>query len=84
MILGHGHMITVEQLPKEITTFAAQEPENSLSFQLPETGLRLTTLEKQLVEQALDSTRGNQVQAARMLGISRDAFRNRMKKHGLL
>jgi two-component system NtrC family response regulator len=84
MILGHGNMVTVEQLPKEIATYATQEPENSLSFQLPEAGLRLPELEKQLVEQALDSTKGNQVQAARMLGISRDAFRNRMKKHGLL
>jgi len=84
MILGHGNVVTVEQLPKEITTCSTQEPENGLSFQLPEAGVRLSALEKQLVEQALDSTKGNQVQAARMLGISRDAFRSRMKKHGLL
>jgi two-component system NtrC family response regulator len=84
LILGHGNVVTVEHLPKELTASATQEPESGLSFQLPETGFRLTALEKQLVEQALDSTKGNQVQAARMLGISRDAFRNRMKKHGLL
>ena len=84
MILGLGNMITVEHLPKELTTCATQEPESALTFQLPETGFRLTALEKELVEQALDSTKGNQVQTARMLGISRDAFRNRMEKHGLL
>ncbi len=84
LILGHGNIVTVENLPKELTAGATQEPESGLSFQLPETGFRLTALEKRLVEQALDSTKGNQVQAARMLGISRDAFRNRMKKHGLL
>jgi DNA-binding NtrC family response regulator len=84
MILGHGNVITVGQLPNEFAIHAAQEPEAGPSFKLPETGFRLTALERRLVEQALDSTKGNQVQAARMLGISRDAFRNRMKKHGLL
>jgi len=36
------------------------------------------------VRQALDATGGNQVRAARLLGISRDALRTRMKKFGFL
>jgi len=84
VILGQGNVIETEQLPKEVTATALAEPAPELSFHIPETGLRLTDLEKKLVEEALDLAEGNQVQAARLLGISRDAFRNRMKKHGLL
>jgi len=51
---------------------------------LPAEGLRLEEVERDLVRQAIESTGGNQVRAARLLGISRDALRNRMKKFGLL
>ena len=84
LILGQGDVIEAEQLPKEVTATALAEPEPELSFHIPQTGLRLTDLEKKLVEEALELAEGNQVQAARLLGISRDAFRNRLKKHGLL
>jgi transcriptional regulator with PAS, ATPase and Fis domain len=84
VILGHGDTITTEQLPKEMTEGRGTVPEPTLAIRIPETGLRLIDLEKTLVEQALALTEGNQVKAAHLLGISRDAFRNRMKKHGLL
>ena len=45
---------------------------------------RLSDRERDLVRQALEATEGNQVRAARLLGISRDALRNRMKKFGFL
>jgi two-component system NtrC family response regulator len=82
VILGHGNMITPEQLPKEFAAIVLPEPE--ATFHIPQTGLRLADLEKKLVEEALQLSEGNQVHAARLLGISRDAFRNRLKKHGLL
>jgi len=41
-------------------------------------------MEHRLISDALDRNGGNQSQAARELGISRDALRYRMKKHGLL
>lgn len=50
---------------------------------LPETGLRLEDVEKELVRQALDRTRGNQQKAAQLLGIGRDALRRRIEKFGL-
>ena len=36
-----------------------------------------------VVEHALDATHGNQVQAARLLGVTRNVIRNRMAKHGV-
>lgn len=51
---------------------------------LPEEGLFLDNAEKILIRQALDQTKNNQVHAAKLLRISRDALRYRMQKHGLV
>ncbi len=44
---------------------------------------QLDDLEVGLLRQALERTGGNQVQAAALLGITRDRLRYRLKKHGL-
>ena len=41
-------------------------------------------MEEDLVRKALAQTSGNQTKAARLLDISRDSLRYRMKKMGLL
>jgi DNA-binding protein Fis len=41
-------------------------------------------MERTMVAEALERSEGNQSQAARLLGISRDALRYKMKKFGLL
>jgi DNA-binding NtrC family response regulator len=46
-------------------------------------GLSLFEIEKRMIEQALEATRGNCVKAARLLGISRDTLRYRMKKFNI-
>jgi DNA-binding NtrC family response regulator len=87
MILSGGNTLLAEHLPPEVRQEpAAPEDEASATSQvtLPQEGLRLEDVERDLVRQALESTDGNQVRAARLLGISRDALRNRMKKFGLL
>jgi DNA-binding NtrC family response regulator len=73
-----------EHLPKEITTGPPKGDAEPASFQIPKGGVDLKDFEKDLVEQALEKSGGNQVHAARLLGISRDALRNRMKKYGML
>jgi DNA-binding NtrC family response regulator len=87
LILAAGSVLDVEHLPPEFR----REPEGSeLSAQvtaglaLPASGVRLEDVERDFVRQALDATGGNQVRAARLLGISRDALRTRMKKFGFL
>jgi DNA-binding NtrC family response regulator len=49
----------------------------------PSGALTLDQWERQMVEQALRDTGGNQTRAAQKLGISRDTLRYRMKKHGI-
>jgi|WetSurMetagenome_2_1015567.scaffolds.fasta_scaffold00350_4 two-component system, NtrC family, response regulator AtoC len=87
IILAPGEVLTVEHLPPELqdsTVARNDDPTKTTSMPLPAEGLRLEEVERDLVRQAIESTGGNQVRAARLLGISRDALRNRMKKFGLL
>ncbi len=87
VILASGDVLSVEHLPPELEEPVAGRADGttkSAPVSLPAEGLRLEEVERDLVRQALASTGGNQVRAARLLGISRDALRNRMKKFGML
>ena len=52
-------------------------------LEIPDHGTSLEGIEKELVQMALKKTRGNQTRAARLLDISRDALRYRIKKFAL-
>jgi transcriptional regulator with PAS, ATPase and Fis domain len=52
-------------------------------WEIPPGGTHLEEIEHMLVEQALKQTHGNQSRAARLLGISRDALRYKIKKFRL-
>jgi DNA-binding NtrC family response regulator len=92
MILETKDELDVTDLPEEILQDAdgetgavavANGPVNDEAFVLPDGGISLQELERSLVRQALDRTGGNQTKAARMLRISRDALRYKMKKFDL-
>ena len=51
---------------------------------IPEGGTSLEEVERALVEMAMAQAGGNQTHAARLLDISRDALRYKLKKFGLL
>lgn len=53
------------------------------SIDLPPEGISLEEVERELVRQALENTKGNQTKAARLLHISRDQLRYRMKQYDL-
>ena len=50
---------------------------------IPDGGTSLEDIEHALVELALQQSHGNQIKAAKLLDISRDALRYKMKKFGL-
>ncbi len=56
---------------------------NEKSWTLPEEGIDLEVLEKDLLMQALERARNNQTKAASLLGISRHTFRYRLEKYGI-
>ena len=53
------------------------------TFRLPADGVTLDEVERQLVVQALERSRGNLTHAGHLLGINRDQVRYRIEKFGL-
>ncbi len=47
-------------------------------------GMELDATEKRLIGEAMAKSGGNQIRAAKLLGVSRDTLRYRLKKHGML
>ncbi len=80
VVLLHGHHIEAQDLPDDWLQ-AAVPRQDDTPWRLPEGGMNLETLEGQLIRQALDQAQGNRSLAARLLGLSRDTFLYRMKKH---
>jgi two-component system, NtrC family, response regulator AtoC len=52
-------------------------------FRLPDGGISLETLERDLIRQALERAGGNRTRAAALLGLSRDTLRYRLEKYGI-
>ena len=52
-------------------------------WHLPPEGMPLHAVERQLIASALEQAHGNKTLAAKLLGLTRDALRYRMEKHGL-
>jgi two-component system, NtrC family, response regulator AtoC len=62
----------------------SQRANEKSSITLPPEGIDLREIEEKLIRQALERTKNNQTQAAKLLHLSRDAFRYRLEKLGLL
>jgi two-component system NtrC family response regulator len=81
LVLSAGDEITEADLPDQ---FRMHSPRNdSFLLELPEQGISLEGVERELLIRALDKFGGNQTQAARFLDISRRTLIYRMEKHGL-
>jgi len=85
MILEDKDLLDETDLPEEIrwTPPPVEAVSRENGFRLPEKGYPLDLMEHEMVRQALERAAGNQSQAARLLSISRDALRYKMKKFGL-
>jgi DNA-binding NtrC family response regulator len=83
LVLSNGEQITELDLPDQLRDAPSYQPKTLLSFELPEEGISLEGIERELLLRALERSKGNQTQAARYLDISRRTFIYRMEKHGL-
>lgn len=63
---------------------AVKRENRNLEIHLPPGGVDWRKVEKDLLLQALEMSGGNQVRAARLLSLTRDAFRYRLLKFGLI
>ncbi len=81
-ILEDGKLITTEFLPSDLTGNKSQKFKNG-NFVLPAEGIALEDVELLLARQAVERTAGNLTRAAKLLRVSRDQLRYRLKKSGV-
>ncbi|MBN1478830.1 sigma 54-interacting transcriptional regulator [candidate division KSB1 bacterium] len=83
VIFAENNMITQDDLLLYNAIDAKKVRVINDTFSLPTGGLSLYELEKKLLLQALERSDGNQTKAAKLLGLSLDTFRYRLKKYNL-
>jgi PAS domain S-box-containing protein len=83
MILEETALIAPSSLPIAISRPEGGPMAIPVVVQIPADGLSLEDNERHLLVQALEKTDGNQTQAARLLRITRDTLRYKMKKFNL-
>jgi two-component system, NtrC family, response regulator HydG len=77
-VVVEGGLIRGEHLPTKMASVRKDSPRESPTAPMPE-----PSSEKQALIQALTHCRGNQTQAARLLGVNRVTVWHRIRKHGL-
>ncbi len=81
-ILEDGELVTSAHLPADMLEETIARSGGSAAFLLPEDGISLETLEFDLARQAIERTNGNLTRAAKLLDISRDQLRYKLRKAG--
>jgi transcriptional regulator with PAS, ATPase and Fis domain len=80
-VLSENEVIDKDELPPEILDTSL--PATDVEFDIPEEGVSLDEIIKEYVCSALAKSNGTQIQAAKLLGISRRKLQHRMQKYGL-
>ena len=84
VILADGDVIDVESLPEKLQTSAQpQTPINPMEFAIPDEGISLEQLERDLIESALKKTNWSIKKASELLGLSYKTLQYRIQKYHL-
>ena len=78
-MMTNGELLDVSDFPE----YLVSAPRNNSESALENPSSPLVAQELRLLDEALRASHGNQSEAARALGIGRDALRYKMKKFGL-
>lgn len=82
-ILEDGDLVTTAHLPRDMIPGGSERMlDNGSRFVLPAEGVPLEAVEFELAKQAFDRTGGNLTRAAKLLDISRDQLRYKLRKAG--
>ncbi len=81
VVLARGEVIKAGDLPPEVRQ--AESRIAKIDLKLPDDGIDLEQVEKEILLQALEKNGGNQTRAVRYLNISRKTLIYRMEKFGL-
>ncbi len=83
VVLAQGPRLEVADVPAQHRRPDTASAAGIDGFELPSRGVRLPELERHLIVQALDRSRGHIRPAARLLGISYKTLQYRIRKHRL-
>jgi len=83
MILEDADVITPEFIPVNINNLSSTGNFEAFLNDIQSSSLSLKEIEKEAVQYAIIKAKGNKSRAARLLKISRDMLRYKLKKHGL-
>jgi DNA-binding NtrC family response regulator len=88
MILAEGNRVATKYLPIRISEGGVlpvplADGQGNGGIQLPSGGTSLYDVERELIRQALEQSRGNKTTAAKLLRITRDTLRYKVKKYNL-
>src|ERR1043166_3070253 len=81
-ILEDGDLVTAAHLPGDMIGGAPASVDNRSPFVLPVEGVPLEMVEFELAKQAIERTNGNLTRASKLLDISRDQLRYKLRKAG--
>lgn len=81
-ILEDGDLVTSSHLPADMLMDVPNHGDNATMITLPTNGIPLETVEFELARQAFERTGGNLTRAAKLLDISRDQLRYKLRKAG--
>ena len=82
VILCEGGLVTSEHLPITVARVERSTAVEAADRYLPG-GMKLETVERDLIEKALARARNNKSEAARLLGLPRGQFYSLLRRHGL-
>jgi DNA-binding NtrC family response regulator len=86
VVLANSELISLENVPLELGAEGALpfvERRKNPRLILPEEGISLDDVEKDLIRQAMDRAGKNQTKAAKLLNMSYDTLRYQIKKYNL-
>jgi two-component system NtrC family response regulator len=81
VVLSNGDLLTVEDVPEEIRR--TKKAIGGILIDLPDSGVDLEVIEKEIVQQALERNGWNQTAASKYLNVTRSILISRMQKYGL-
>ena len=81
IVLSNGEVLTAEDVPEEVRQDTRTV--SNIRIELPESGVDLEVIEKDIVHEALLRHRWNQTAASKFLNITRSMLISRMQKYAL-
>ena len=82
VVLSQSERLTMADVPTNLQPGRRASSDSAEFFELPPGGVELADLEKHLIRQALDRTRGALGPAAKLLGVSYKTLQYRIRKYG--